>query len=62
MAALVIIVLIVIAAGLLTGGFLAVSFAIRRDDADLGSIRYDAPSHSARTARYLVGISGSRWE
>ena len=51
-----------IAFGVLIGGFLAVSLAIRRDDHDLGSIRYDAPSHSTRTARNLVGISASRWE
>jgi hypothetical protein len=58
----VVLALTAIAFGLLIGGFLAVSFAIRRDDSDLGSIRYDAPSHRARTVRHLVGISASRWE
>jgi hypothetical protein len=58
----VILILAAIAFGLLAGGFFIVSFAIRRDDHDLGSIRFDAPSHTTRTARNLVGISASRWK
>lgn len=62
MAALVVIALVTIATGIFFGGFLLVSFAIRRDDKSLGSLRFDAPDHSTRTARTLVGISSSRWE
>lgn len=62
MASVVILVLIAIAFGVFFGGFLMVSFAIRRDDKSRGSLRFDAPSHSARTARTLVGLSSSRWE
>lgn len=62
MAALVVLVLTAIAFGVLLGGFLMVSLAIRRDDHSLGSLRFDAPNHSARTARTLVGISSSRWD
>jgi hypothetical protein len=62
MASVVILILTAVAFGVLLGGFLAVSFALRRDDRDLGSIRFDAPTHSARAVRNLVGISGSRWE
>ena len=58
----VILVLTSIAFGVFFGGFLMVSLAIRRDDHSLGSIRLDAPNHSARTARTLVGLSSSRWE
>jgi hypothetical protein len=57
-----VLILTAVAFGVLIGGFLMVSFAIRRDDSDLGSIRYDAPNQRARTARHLVGISASRWE
>jgi hypothetical protein len=53
-------VLIAIVFGVLIGGFLMVSFAIRRDDHALGSLRFDAPNHSARAARTLVGLGSSR--
>jgi hypothetical protein len=59
---LVVLVLIAIASGVLLGGFLVVSLTIRHDDHDLGSIRFDAPSPSKRTARALVGMSTARWE
>jgi hypothetical protein len=63
MAALVVAVLITIAAGILLGGFLVVSLAIGREDRSrVGSLRFDAPDHSTRTARTLMGISSSRWE
>jgi hypothetical protein len=58
----VVLVLTAIAFGVLFGGFLMISLAIRRDDHSLGSLRFDAPNHSTRTARILVGISSSRWE
>jgi hypothetical protein len=54
--------LITIIAGACIGGFLKVSFAIRREDRTRGSLRLDAPSYSAKTARDLVGISSSRWD
>jgi hypothetical protein len=59
---IVVLVLIAIAFGVFFGGFLMVSFAIRRDDHALGSLRFDAPSHSTRAARTLVGLNSSRWE
>jgi hypothetical protein len=62
MASVVVLVLTAIAFGALFGGFLMVSLAIRRDDHSLGSLRFDAPNHSARAARTLVGISSSRWD
>jgi hypothetical protein len=58
----VVLVLTAIAFGVFFGGFIMVSFAIRRDDRSLGSLRFDAQSHSARTARTLVGLSSSRWD
>ena len=58
----VVLVLTAIAFGVLFGGFLMISLAIRRDDHSLGSLRFDAPNHSARTARTLVGLSSFHWE
>jgi hypothetical protein len=58
----VILALIAIAFGVFFGGFIMVSFAIRRDDHSRGSLRSDAPNHSARTARTLVGLRSSRWD
>jgi hypothetical protein len=60
MASAVVLVLIAIAFVVLFGGFLIVSFALRRDDRDLGSIQFDAPNHSARAVRSLVGMTASR--
>jgi hypothetical protein len=57
-----VLVLIAIAAGVLLGGFLMISLTIRHDDHDLGSIRFEAPNYSKRTARSLVGMSTARWE
>jgi hypothetical protein len=62
MASVVVLVLTAIAFGVLFGSFLVVSLAIRRDDHSLGSLRCDAPNHSARAARTLVGINSSRWD
>jgi hypothetical protein len=60
MASVLVLVLIAIAFGVFFGGFLMVSFAIRRDDHALGSLWFDAPNHSVRTARSVVGVSTSR--
>jgi hypothetical protein len=57
----VVLVLIAITFGVLIGAFLAISFAIRREDRDL-SLSFDASSTSAKVARMLVGVNGSRWE
>lgn len=62
MASLVVLLLTATAFGALFGGFLMISFAIRRDDRDLGSIWFDAPNASKKTARALVGIRPSRRE
>jgi hypothetical protein len=58
---LVVLVLIAVTFGALLGGFLIISFSIRREDRNLaGSLRFDAPSYSSRTARTMVGFSSSR--
>jgi hypothetical protein len=61
MASLVIIALILTLVGIVAGAFIVISFAIRREDRTRGSLRFDAPTSSARAARSLVGISSSRW-
>jgi hypothetical protein len=61
MAVVIVLGLITIIAGTCIGAFLKLSFAIRREDRDRGSLQMDAPSHSAQAARDLVGISSSRW-
>jgi hypothetical protein len=53
---------VVAIAGICIGGFLKLCFAIRREDRTRGSLRLDAPSHSAQLARDLVGMSSSRWD
>lgn len=63
MASLVVLVLITIIAGACIGAFLKLSFAIRDEDRrTMGQLQFDPPNASAKTARHLVGISGSRWE
>ena len=44
------------------GAFLKLSFAIRREDRNRGSLRFDAPNRSAQRARALVDITSSRWD
>jgi hypothetical protein len=60
MASVLVLALISIAFGVFFGGFLVVSFALRRDDHALGSLWFDASDHRVRTARSLVGVSTSR--
>lgn len=62
MATLITLVLIAIGFGVACGAFLKISFAIRKDDHALGSLRSEAPTRSAQAARDLVGISGARWD
>jgi hypothetical protein len=60
MAAFVVLGFVAIVLGACIGAFLKVSFAIRREDKTRGSIWSDAPSHSAQSARTLVGMNPSR--
>ncbi len=62
MAALITLAVVMILFGASLGVFLAISSAIRREDRARNSLRFDAPSGSARAARALVGISSSRWD
>jgi hypothetical protein len=62
MAALITIAIVVAVAGGLFGAYLKICLAIRRDDGRKGSLRRDAPSQSAQTARTLVGMNSSRWD
>lgn len=61
MAALVTIGIVMAIAGVLLGAYLKICGAIRREDRMKGSLRFDAPSQSARSARSLIGISHSKW-
>jgi hypothetical protein len=62
MASLIVITLVLTVAGTLFGAYIKICFAIRREDRIKGSLRSDATSQSAQSARMLVGISGSRWD
>lgn len=62
MAGLIIITLVLTVAGILFGAYIKICFAIRREDRIRGSLRSDATSQSARSARTVVGVSGSRWD
>ena len=61
MAALIIIVIAVTAAGVLFGAYIKVCCAIRWEDRIRGSLRFGAASHAAQTARDLTGMRSSRW-
>jgi hypothetical protein len=62
MLACLVLALVTLVAGICVGVFVKISVAIRREDRMKGSLRFDAPSYSAQTARDLVGISSSRWD
>jgi hypothetical protein len=62
MASLVVLGVVTIIVGACIGAFLKLSFAIRREDRLRGSLRLDASSSSAQTARTLVSLSSSRWD
>jgi len=62
MAGLAVLGVVTIIIGVCLGAFLKLSFAIRREDRSRGALRFDAPNHSAQTARTLVGMKSSRWD
>jgi hypothetical protein len=62
MAALMTITIVAVVAGIVFGAYIKICFAIRREDRTKWSLRRDAPSHAAQSARDLVGISSSRWD
>jgi hypothetical protein len=62
MAGFVVVGIVIVIAGMCLGAFLKLSFAIRREDRDRGSLELDAPSYSAQAARDFVGISSCRWD
>ena len=62
MASLVVLGVVTIIVGTCIGAFLKLSFAIRREDRRRGSLRSDASTSSARSARTLVSLSSSRWD
>jgi hypothetical protein len=57
MAALITVGIVMAMAGVLLGAYIKICLAIRREDRRKGSLRFDAPSQSARSARTLVGIT-----
>jgi hypothetical protein len=60
MASFVVVAVVAAIAGLVLGAYLVLCFAISREDRRKGSLRSAASSPSARSARSLVGISGTR--
>jgi len=56
MASLIIIASVTAVAGILVGAYFTICLAISREDRVRGSLRLDAPSRSARTARLVIGI------
>jgi hypothetical protein len=62
MAGLVVLGVVTIIVGACIGAFLKLSAAIRREDRVRGSLRLDASTSSARSARTMVSLSSSRWD
>jgi hypothetical protein len=60
MASLIIIAIIVIVAGVMFGAYLAICFAISREDRLKWSLRSSPTTFGRQTARTLVGINGTR--
>jgi hypothetical protein len=60
MASLIVVAIVVTAAGVVLGAYLAICFAICREDRRKWSLRSAPTTFSAQTARALVGIYGSR--
>lgn len=54
-------IILTIACGVLFVGFLAISFAIRRED-NRGSLTVPAPSRACRNARHVAGYHRLRWD
>ena len=60
MASLIIIALVMTAAGVMVGFFIKISSTIRREDR-AGTLRWDAPDRTAKSVRFMTGFSRSRW-
>ena len=60
MASLIIIAMVVTAAGVVFGAYLGICLAIGREDRRKWSLRSGPPTCSAQTERALVGINGTR--
>ena len=56
MASLVIIALVITAAGVLVGSFIAISLTIRREDRAM-TLSWDAPDRTAQSVRALTGYT-----
>jgi hypothetical protein len=52
---------ITVAYGILFGAFLAISFAIRRED-KVGTLVGRAPSRACQSARHVAGFHRVRWD
>jgi len=50
-----------VAFGVLFGAFLAISFAIRRED-KIGTLTGRAPSRACQSARHVAGFHRLRWD
>jgi hypothetical protein len=61
MAPLIPLALVAAICGVLCGAYIKICLAIRREDR-ARTLPFDAPDKSARSARSLVGVNGSRWE
>lgn len=61
MAALITLVPVAVAFGVMCGAYVKICFAIRSEDRRRQSLRRAATSRSAQAARSVVGITGSRW-
>jgi hypothetical protein len=62
MAALVTIAIVLALVAIVSGAYIKICFAMRRDDRTRWALRRDAPNRSAKSARGLVGINNSRWK
>jgi hypothetical protein len=63
MAVLITIAIVMGLAGVVFGAYIRVCLAIRREDRGAKwSLRSNAASQSARSARALVGLTSSRWK
>ncbi len=61
MTPLIVVAIVVGVAGVALGAYLKICSTISREDRT-GSVRFDAVSASARSARALIGLGGSKWE
>lgn len=61
MAALIVLIIIALAFGILFGGIFAVSWSIRREDKH-GRLTGRAPNWSCEGARRVTGMHAARWD